>query len=66
MSAATMTTSRRRQPAHRIGHAIAALLPAETAADGPEMSRPHPVTTFVALSARREARHCQRFFKAAA
>ena len=32
----------------RIGHAIAALLPAETAADGPEMSRPRiTVTTFV-------------------
>jgi len=30
------------------------------------MSRPHPVTTFVALSARREARHCLAFFKAAA
>lgn len=43
----------------RIGHAIATLLPAETAADGPEMSRPRiTVTTFVALSARRGARHC--------
>ena len=48
----------------RIGHAIAALLPAETAADGPGMSRPRiTVTTFVALSARRGARHCLAVFE---
>ena len=43
----------------RIGHAVAALLPAETAADGPWMSRPRiTMTTFTAVSPRRGARHC--------
>ena len=45
----------------RIGHAIAALPPAETAADGPEMGRLRiTVTTFVAFSARRGARPRRR------
>jgi hypothetical protein len=49
----------------RIGHAIAALLPAETVADGPQMSRPRiTVATFVTLSVRRGARHCLAVFKA--
>jgi len=48
----------------RIGHAVAALVPAETAADGPEMGRPRINGDQVcALSARRGARHCLAVFK---
>src|SRR2546425_944627 len=48
----------------RIGHAVAALLPAETAADGPEMGRQRINDDQVcALSARRGARHCLAVFK---
>jgi hypothetical protein len=45
-------------------HAVAALLPAETAADGPGMGRPRVNGDQVcALSARRGARHCLAVFK---
>ena len=38
----------------RIGHAVAALLPAETAADGPEMGHPCITVTTLWRSARGE------------
>jgi hypothetical protein len=48
----------------RIGHAVAALLPAKTAADGPLTGRPRINDEHVcALSARRGARHCRAVFK---
>jgi hypothetical protein len=47
----------------RIGHAVAALLPAETADDGPEMGRQRINDDQIcALSARRGARHCLAVF----